>query len=176
MDPNEPLGYQALGNLLFLIGQPERAIEVRRKAIKLAPNDFAVLGGLAYRLKSFVGREQEAVELFERAIRLSPKHPWFITAGYGIALHLVGRKEEAVAAFKRAIDQKPRSVHLQAYLAAVYADLDRINEAKTIAKEVMRLRPKSTVSDFMKVAYDSVHDPKRDFWYKNLLLRVGSPE
>jgi predicted Zn-dependent protease len=149
---------------------------VRRKVIKLAPNDFAVLGGLAYRLKSFVGREQEAVELFERAISLSPKHPWFITAGYGIALHLVGRKEEAVAAFKRAIDQKPRSVNLQACLAAVYADLDRINEAKTIAKEVMRLRPKSTASDFMKVACDSVRDPKRDFWYKNLLLRVGFPE
>jgi adenylate cyclase len=176
MDTNEPLGYQALGNLLFFIGQPKRAIEVRRKAIKLAPNDFGVVGGLAYRLKSFVGREQEAVELFERAISLSPKHPWFITAGYGIALHLVGRKEEAVAAFKRAIDQKPRSVNLQACLAAVYADLDRINEAKTIAKEVMRLRPKSTASDFMKVAFDSVRDPKRDFWYKNLLLRVGSPE
>jgi len=174
MDPNEPLGYQALGNLLFLIGQNKRALEMRRKAIKVAPNDFAAVGGLALRLKNFAGKEQEAIELFERAIRLSPKHPWWVPLGYGVALHLVGRKEEAVAAFKRAIDQKPRNASPQIRLAAVYADLGRMDEAKATTKEVKRLKPKMTASYMMKVY--SLNDPKRDAWYKALLLRAGLPE
>ena len=174
MDPNEPTGYMQLGNLLFLIDQPKRAIEARRKAIKLAPNDFAVLGGLATRLKNLAGREQEAVELFERAIRLSPKHPWWIPSGYGFALHMVGRKEEAVAALKRAIDQKPRSASSQVRLAAVYADLGRMNEAKAAAKKVKLLNPKMTASRYVKI--NLRHGPKRDAWYKDLLLRAGLPE
>jgi adenylate cyclase len=173
MDPNDPLGYQALGNLLFLIGQPNRAIEARRKAIKLAPNDFAAVGGLAARLV-YWGGEQEAVELFERAIRLSPKHPYWVQSTYGLGLHLVGRKEEAVAALIRAIEQKPGKWFFQVRLAAVYADLGRMNEAKAAAKEVKRLNPKFTASRFMK-SY-SLNDPKRDAWYKALLLRAGIPE
>jgi adenylate cyclase len=173
MDPNDPLGYQALGNLLFLIGQPKRGIEVRRKAIKIAPNDSLVVAGLAARLVLW-GGEQEAVELIERAIRLSPKHPWWVSTIYGHALHLVGRKEEAVAALKRAIDQKPRSVSPQVRLAAVYADLGRMNEAKAAATEVKLRKPKFTASRYMK-SY-SLNDPKRDAWFKALLLRAGLPE
>jgi len=173
MDPNDPSGYMALGNLLFLVGQPKRAVEARRKAIKLAPNDFTVIAGLAARL-GYWGGEQEAVELFERAIRLSPKNPWWVPAGYGFVLHLVGRKEEAVAALKRAIDQKPRNATAQARLAAVYADLGRMNEAKAAAKEAKRLNPKFTASRFMK-SY-SLNDPKRDAWYTALFLRAGLPE
>jgi len=182
MDPSNPAGYQALGNLLFLIDQPERAIEVRRKAIELAPNNFVSLGGLACRLRYMAGAEQEAVELFERAIRLSPKHPWWVPVCYGFALHMVGRKEEAVAAMKRAIDQKPRSATPHVQLAAVYADLGRMNEAKAAAKEVKRLNPKLTASRFVKIRpfhdlkRDSFRDPKRDAWYINLLVRAGMPE
>jgi adenylate cyclase len=176
MDPNHPAAYMALGNLLLSRGQVERGIEMRRKAIEVAPHDFAAVGGLAIRLKSFVGKEQEAVELFERAIRLSPKHPWWVQFGYGICLHMVGRKEEAVAAFKRASEQNPRNPAPQAYLAAVYADLGRMDEAKAAAKEVKRLDPKRTASRVMKFVFDSVHDPKRDAWYKALLLQAGLPE
>ena len=120
------------------------------------------------------GGEQEAVELFERAIRLSPKHPWWIPSSYGHALHLVGRKEEAVAALKRAIDMKPGNASPQIRLAAVYADLGRMNEANAAAKEVKRMNPKFTASRHMK-SY-SLNDPKRDAWYKALLLRAGLPE
>ena len=93
----------ALGNLMFLTGDLDQAIEYRRKAIELAPNAFTTVGGLAIRL-SEANQEQEAVELFERAIRLSPKHPWWVEFGYGMALHLVGRKEEAVETYKRGLN------------------------------------------------------------------------
>ena len=173
MDPDDPLGYQALGNLYALSGQAERSIELRRKAAELAPNDLLAVAGLATRLKDF-GGEQEAVELFEQAMRLSPKHSWWVPSAYGVTLHLVGRKEEAVASFKKAIALKPNNVHPHAFLAAVYADLGRIDEARLAADEIMRLNPKFTASRFMQS--HTLHDPTRDARFKNLLLRAGLPD
>jgi hypothetical protein len=43
-------------------------------------------------------------------------------------------------------------------------------EADTVAE----LNPKFTASRYMKT--NSLNDPKRDSWYKNLLLRAGLPE
>ncbi len=173
MNPDDPHGYMALGNLYALQGQADRMIELRRKAAELAPNDFNTVAGLATRLKDF-GGEQEAVVLFERAMRLSPKHPWWVPSAYGLSLHLVGRKEEAVASFKKAIDLKPNHVLPHAFLAAVYVDLGRMDEARAQAYEVMRLNPKFTASRLMQS--HSLHDPARDARYKDLLQRAGLPE
>jgi hypothetical protein len=41
---------------------------------------------------------------------------------------------------------------------------------------VKRLDPKKTASRITKLVFDPVHDPKRDAWYKALLLRAGLPE
>jgi adenylate cyclase len=173
MDPNEPQGYQTLGNLYALNGQGERAIALRRKAAELAPNDLTAVAGLATRLKDF-GEEQEAIKLFEQAMRLSPKHPWWVPYAYGVTLHLIGRKEESVQSFKKAIALNPSHVLPQAFLAAVYADLGRIDEAKAAANEVMRLNPKFTVTRLLKS--HTFHDPARDARFSNLMQSAGLPE
>jgi len=173
MDPDAPLGYQALGNLYALRGQAEKAIEFRRKAAELAPNDLFAVAGLATRLKDF-GGEQEAVKLFEQSMRLSPKHPWWVPSAYGVTLHLVGKKEDAVAAFKKAIALKPNNTHPHAFLAAVYVDIDRMSDAKLAAEEVKRLNPNFTAAGFMN-SY-SLHDPERDARFRDLLVRAGLPE
>lgn len=173
MDPDSPLGYQTLGNLYALTGQGERAIELRRKAAELAPNDLVAVAGLATRLKDF-GGEQEAVKLFEQAMRLSPKHPWWVPYAYGVALHLVGRKEEAVQSFKEAIILNPNHVLPKAFLAAVYADLGRIDAAKATADEVMRIDSKFSTTRLMQS--HTLHDPVRDDQFKTLMLQAGLPE
>jgi TolB-like protein/class 3 adenylate cyclase len=173
MDPDSPLGYQTLGNLYALTGQGERAIELRRKAAELAPNDLVAVAGLATRLKDF-GGEQEAVDLFEQAMRLSPKHPWWVPYAYAVSLHLVGRKEEAIQSFKKAIDLNPNHILPKAFLAAVYADLGQIDEAKAIADEVKRLDPKFSASRLMQS--HTLHDPVKDDKFKNLMQQAGLPE
>jgi TolB-like protein/class 3 adenylate cyclase/Flp pilus assembly protein TadD len=173
MDPKDPLGYHALGNLYALNGQGERAIELRRKAVELAPNDFNAVAGLATRLKDF-GGEQEAVQLFEHAMRLSPKHPWWVLHGYGVALHLVGRKKEAVVSLRKAISHKPKTDLPYAFLAAVYADMGRMEEAKQAAREVTRLNPTFSANRFMKS--HTLHDAARDARFVELLRRAGLPQ
>ncbi|BBO78752.1 guanylyl cyclase [Desulfosarcina widdelii] len=173
MDPDEPQGYQTLGNLYALTGQGERAIALRRKAVELAPNDLAAVAGLATRLKDF-GAEQEAVKLFEQAMRLSPKHPWWVPYAYGVALHLVGRKEEAIQSLKKAIALNPTHVLPQAFLTAFYADLGRIEEARKTANEVIRLEPNFTANRLIRS--HTLHDPVKDAKFRNLMHRAGLPE
>jgi adenylate cyclase len=173
MDPDSPLGYQTLGNLYALTGQGKNAIELRRKAAELAPNDLVAVAGLATRLKDF-GGEQEAVDLFEQAMRLSPKHPWWVPYAYGVSLYLVGREEEAVQSFKKANDLNPNHILPKAFLAAVYADLGQIDEAKAIADEVKRLDPKFSASRLMQ--NHTLHDPVKDDKFKNLMQQAGLPE
>ncbi|MDH3692810.1 MAG: hypothetical protein OEU36_25570, partial [Gammaproteobacteria bacterium] len=175
LQPKEPIGYMALGNLMFLIDEPEKGIELRRKAVELAPNSFAAVGGFAIRL-SELDKEQEAVELFERAIRLSPKHPWWVEFGYGLALHLVGRKQEAVETYKKGINTGTgaKNAPLQARLAAVYADLGRMDEAEASIADALQVNPKFTVAKYQK-SYP-FPNAERNEWYKNLLVQSGLPE
>jgi len=79
-----------------------------------------------------------------------------------------------VASIKKAIDLKPNHVLPHAFLAAVYADLDRMDEARAETDEVMRLNPKFTASRFMQS--HTLHDPVRDDRFKDLLQRAGLPE
>jgi adenylate cyclase len=158
--------------MYFLTNQPEQGAELARKAIKLAPNDFGMVAGMAMRIKDH-GREKEAIELFERAMRLSPKHPWWVPFGYGLALHLVGRKEDAVQMYKQAIALGAQNARTYARLAAVYADMERMEDARAAIEQGLRLEPNYTAHNYEK-AYP-LHDPKRDAWYKDLLLRAGLP-
>lgn len=173
MDPNDPLGYMALGNLYRLRGQADRAIELRRKAAELAPNDYLAIAGLATILKDF-GEEQEAVKLFEQAMRVSPKHPWHVSYGYGVTLYLAGRKEEAVQSLKKAIDQNPTHVLPQAFLTAIYVDLGRLDEAKATANQVRQLNSSFTATRLLKS--HTFHDPEKDAHFRNLMHRAGLPD
>ena len=174
MDPNEALGYMALGNLFILDGNTARGIELRRKAVELAPNSFRPAAGLAMQLGRN-GQEQEAIELFERAIRLSPKYQWWVPRGYGMAPHLMGRKQEALEWFLKAKSLKSKHVSVNVRLVAVYVDLDRMDDAKAALDQVLRLNPRLTIRKFQQLGY-SFQDPKRNDWYKDLLKRAGLPE
>ena len=173
VDPDDPDGYDALGNLFFLLHQPDRAIELKQKAIDLAPNDFGPVAGLAVRLTEF-GQEQRAIELFEHAMRLSPKHPWWVAAGYGMALHLAGRKDKALQMYKDAVALNPNHARIYAHLAAVYADLGRLDEAKLAVAEALEHDSTLSASSYLKS--HPFHDSERTAWYKDLLLRAGLPE
>ena len=173
LQPEESAGYFALGNLMALINEPEKGIELRRKAMELAPNSFNTVAGLAIRL-SEANQEQEAVELFERAIRLSPKHPWWMEFGYGFALHLVGRKEDAIEAYKQGISAGAKNAHPRARLAAVYADLVRLDEVKAAIDDALQIDSQFTIAKYLK-SYP-LATAERNKWYKDLLVRSGLPE
>ena len=172
IDPDSALANYALANLYYLTNQPERGTKLARKSIELAPNDFGMVAGMAMRIKDF-GQEREAIELFVRAIRLSPRYPWWLPFGYGLALHLDGRKEDAVRTYKQAINLGANNARTYARLAAVYADMNRMDDAGAAIEQALELESNYTAS-YYENAYP-LQDPKRNAWYKDLLLRAGLP-
>jgi TolB-like protein len=149
MDPEGPLGYMQLGNLMALKGDYESGLELREKAVALAPNDFLANWGLGAMLM-WVGQPQRALDVFERARRVSPHHPPSFTLALGQAQYLAGRYDDALDSLSQVVERAPAWASPRVLRVIVYGDLGRQREARTEAAEILRLKPDFTVSGWMK--------------------------
>ena len=67
------------------------------------------------------------------------------------------------------------ALHLpRAFLAAVYADLGRLDEAQATASDLMRLEPTFIASRLLKS--HTFHDPAKDARFIGLMHDAGLPE
>jgi TolB-like protein/rhodanese-related sulfurtransferase/Flp pilus assembly protein TadD len=98
LDPNDPIGYEAMGELLVNLGRPAEGLEFIKKAIRLDPQSdyLSQLGYAQFHLE----RYDEAAATLLRATRRNPDFEWnflLLAAAYG---HL-GREQEAEPAIAR---------------------------------------------------------------------------
>ncbi|MEQ9326199.1 MAG: tetratricopeptide repeat protein, partial [Rhodospirillales bacterium] len=108
LEPEQPyvlnyLGYSWVDQGIHL----ERATEMIQQAVKLRPNDGAIvdsLGWALYRVGDFDG----AVKQLERAVELMPHDPT-INDHLGDAYWQVGRRHEARFQWQRALSLEPES-------------------------------------------------------------------
>jgi tetratricopeptide (TPR) repeat protein len=63
----------------------------------------------------------------------------------GHALHSLERYDEAASAYRRVISRNPDFFYAHLFLAAVYAQQGRIEEAKSEAAEALRMDPSFSV-------------------------------
>ena len=92
----------------------------------------------------FAGRGAEAVAQAERAMRLSPYYPtWYLFAA-GSAYRVMGRTDDALAAFEKRRERNPRSLIAHLWLAGLYAELGRQDEAEAEMAEVLKRWSKAT--------------------------------
>jgi tetratricopeptide (TPR) repeat protein len=86
----------------------------------------------------------------------------------------VGRTEEAIAMYKNAIALTPNNVMAYAALAAAYASLDREDEAKAAAAQVLRINPKFSAKRYAySLAYKDRSISARSM---ELMIKAGLPE
>jgi adenylate cyclase len=116
------------------------------------------------------GRAEEGIQMVRRAMRLNPHHPEWYWSMLAIALYAARRYEEALDAYRRiAVWKKPW--HL-ARLAACYAQLGRLDEARAQAAEVLRLDPGFRLSN-VKLFYRNPADAEASF---EGMRKAGIPE
>ena len=144
MDEALPLGYAILGEVYLHKKKHEKAIAAQQKAIALSPNDADGIAGLGGIL-TWAGRPEETIELVNKAMRLNPMYPTEYLWNLGHAYYLMGRIEEAVETLNRARDRSPEYIPVIAYLAASYAELGRMEEARTQAAQFNRLSPRISI-------------------------------
>ena len=62
----------------------------------------------------------------------------------GFAYNNLGNYEEAISAFKKAIALSPKIIPARLNLIVSYVQLGRMEEAKTVAEEILKIDPKFT--------------------------------
>jgi len=120
--------------------QHDQAIAEAERAIALDPNDADSYAWLGATL-DFAGRPEEAIGLIEKAMRLNPHYPPVYLFILGHSYYLMGRYEEAIAAYKKALTHNSRYSPAHQFLAAIYSELGREEEARAEAAEVLKISP-----------------------------------
>jgi adenylate cyclase len=103
-----------------------------------------------------LGRLDEARSDMQHAIRLSPDDPWRVdwNRHLGNIEFAAGHLEAAVDAYHKALDAGDRSQWPYLSLAAAYALLGKMDEAKPYVAETLRLNPNFTVKWLKEHALD----------------------
>jgi adenylate cyclase len=123
-------------------GQQQEYIASLQRAVELNPSLAMAHGFLGWGF-ALSGRPEEAIASLERALRLSPHTPnaAVFLDSMGWAHFGAGRYEEAVEWAHRSIQYKPDRGLAYRTLAASYAHLGRLEEAKKALQEELRLDP-----------------------------------
>ena len=113
----------------------------------LDPNGAYVTGLLGLAL-AWAGRPEEALNLARKAMRFSPLHPSWYNNVAAHANRLLGRYEEAVVLYQRTINQTPEFISPHIGLTVCYAEMGRLEDARTQAAQVLRLDPKFSAARY----------------------------
>ena len=129
IDPNEPINWFNLGNVLRE-DKPEEAREAYERAIALDPTHLDSYNNLGMTYRD-LDRTADAIEVFERALTLAPESP-IVNYNLGHALMEIGEVERAQSAlevFRKTWTDDPILIHY--YMGNVYAESGQIEQART---------------------------------------------
>jgi TolB-like protein/Tfp pilus assembly protein PilF len=175
LDEREVAAHVALAFALGFTGQQAQVIATLERALEMDPNNVYSYGHLGF-VSSYTGRPDEAIGHLNTAMRLSPKDlamPIWLT-GMGFAHFSKGQYEEAASWLERGCQIGSNFNVTHRALAATYAQLGRMEEARMALQEDLRLNPSESVS-FIKQQVPYA-DPDFSERYLDGLRKAGLPE
>ena len=143
LDPTNQDAHLVLATVLFHRHELDSFFAEAERTLALNPNNTGPLAGVGLYM-AYAGQWERGVALVRKAAALNPVHPgWFHFAYF----HDHFRKGEYAAALAEA--QKinaPQFWRMHVVLAAAYAELGQMNEARAAAMEAQRLYPGDTLA------------------------------
>jgi len=177
LDEEDPFAHAQLGTLSLMQRQHEKAIAAGQRAISIDPN-YADGYVMLSQIMRYSGRFEEALTLIEKGMRLCPIprvfYPWSLSHTY----LMLGRYEEAITTTKH-VNERCRRGECPPWwgldiIIASYIELGREEEARALAEEVLRMRPKHSLEGIHKA--HPYKDPAHLERYLNALHKAGIPE
>jgi adenylate cyclase len=133
------LAHALLGRMYVDKGEYDKGEAEGERAIALEPSSAVINILMAWTL--VWNKPAEALAYVDMAERLDPHNRVFDEYHRGITYVLLGRYEEAVPVWKLHLASYPNNVWGHAYLAVAYIELNRQDEARTEAREIIRINP-----------------------------------
>jgi TolB-like protein/class 3 adenylate cyclase len=176
LDGENTLALATYGHLLsYLEHDYDSALVYFERALSICPNHS--LAWLLYSgTLSYIGRGDEAVGHALHALRLSPfdQSLFYYFSFISMAHYSNGAYEEAVKWARMSARENPLFTANYRYLAAALAELNRVEEATLVGKQMLRLEP-----DFRLSEYGHTRQPFRDSLLRQNFLcqlsRAGLP-
>jgi len=143
LNPIDADTHWALGVVHLWRGEAERAVACYERARELAPSNCDLLAEYCDAL-GYLGRLDDAVRMGELAVRLNPSRPDWYLWDIAAAKFLSGKYLEALSLLEKMAELGP------AYrlLAATYAQLGRLEEARQAARELLKVNPDFSIERY----------------------------
>jgi TolB-like protein/cytochrome c-type biogenesis protein CcmH/NrfG len=171
IDESHPIAGGYLAWVYAMQREYEKAIAQAEQAVALNPNSPIPQIGMVFMT---VGRHEEAIQSLKKTIRIDPKGPGLYFLFLGHAYRGLGRYEEAIEEFKKAVGREPYSIFHHIALAGTYSLLDREEEARAEAAEVLKINPKFSLKQYARTMPWKNKDDKERF--VEALRKAGLPE
>jgi TolB-like protein/Tfp pilus assembly protein PilF len=140
IEPDNPDAHALFGQIHLVRGDHAKAIAMTKKAVNLAPGDSR-MNGLLGNVLIDAGRIREGIQRMRLAIRLCPNPlPWYLLV-LGAGLHLANENPEAIDMLEKAVANMPESILPRLWLVSALVELDRLDDASILLKEVLDLDP-----------------------------------
>jgi adenylate cyclase len=168
-DSLDARGYGELGFACLYKKRHDASLAAYERALELNPNDADIVAEFSDALV-YDGQPGKAIKLMNKAMRLNPYYPdwylWYLADAY----NALQRPEDVVATVQKMRDPSEG----RRLLAANYAHLGRLDEAKLHAAEVLKLHPQFTIAGWAQ------RPPYKDRdileHYMDGLRKAGLPE
>ena len=170
LDPWLAARHAMLGEVYLWRKEHEAAIASAERAVELDPSNADVHAELG-EILNFSGRPADSIELVQKAMRLNPRYPWSYPWTLGQAYMLTDQPNEAITTFEETVEKNPDLVGAHVFLAILYAEQGRDEEARHAYDEVKRLSPEHTFKSLQEsLPYESPAQLER---IENRLVAVG---
>ena len=142
LDQNLPQAHAHLGCVLTFLRQSDAAIAEFERAAALNPNftDSRFATALI-----FAGEPERAIEVIEAHMRLDPFYMPLVPGWLGYAHYMLKRYSEAIPPLRECVSRAPNLRSGHQWLAATYAQLGQLDNARAEAAEVIRVLPNYTI-------------------------------
>jgi TolB-like protein len=164
IDPTDPAVQAIAAQAYYMVGELDLARRHIEMAIKLNPNSYVVMRFAAYVL-AYLGDCEEGLRWLHRLSRHDPavSSRDAEREGFFDLYFMARRYEDAIEALRGWRNSPP---HMYLALAAAFAQLDRIDEARTAMAQFERIRPEGF--DAVRVAHSHARtcarQEDRDHW------------
>jgi adenylate cyclase len=146
LDDTLPGCHSLLGQIYLWKKEHDRAIAQAERAIALAPNDADGYETLAEVL-GWAGQADESLRFIRQAMRLDPHYPFFYLWTLGHSYYLMRRTEDAVDTFTKLLHRNSNFLPAHAYLAVLFTEMGRHQEAREAWDKARRLSPGASLSN-----------------------------
>ena len=140
LDESDHRIHIVLSNLYTMQGKNDEAISSAQRALELCPGGAFAHAVLGTALR-YACRFGESVQFREQAIKLDPFPTALEFRNLALAYSKVGRYDDAIAEYKKALQTNPNDWAVHFGMVEAYAKLNRKEEARIAAKELLRIRP-----------------------------------